>query len=135
MLIPSKVTRVWSWTSKRHKNAVKVTALPIPAICAFLCLFDVQLQTLVTFEGINIFTIPWPKVPLSFPAPKRECGIFGPFMMKNRIRNMGIKRATPEHMFAASPSARVLIYMCSGLTNSLPSLLCNKLFLIFKKGN
>ena len=25
-----------------------------PAICAFLCLFDVQLQTLRTFEEINI---------------------------------------------------------------------------------
>ena len=42
--------------------------------------------------------MPWPKVPL--PAPKRECGIFGPGMMKNRIRNMGIKRATPEHVVA-----------------------------------
>ena len=42
----------------------------------------------------------WPKVPLSLQAPKRECGIFGPGMIKNRILNMGIKRATPEHMFA-----------------------------------
>ena len=30
------------------------------------------------------------------PAPKRKCGIFGPGIMKNRIRNMGIKRATPH---------------------------------------
>ena len=30
-------------------------ALQISAIFAFLCLFDVQLQTLVTFEGINNF--------------------------------------------------------------------------------
>ena len=51
-------------------------------------------------ERILFFTISWPKVPLSLPAPKRKCSIFGPSMMKNRIRNMGVKRATPEHMFA-----------------------------------
>ena len=34
MLIPSKVTRVWSWMSKRHKNALKVAALLISEICA-----------------------------------------------------------------------------------------------------
>jgi hypothetical protein len=48
--------------------------------------------------GIFLFTIPWLKVPLSLPAPKRECGIFGPGMVKNRILNMGIKRTTPEHV-------------------------------------
>ena len=32
-----------------------------------------------------LLTIPRPKVPLSLPAPKRECGIFGLGMMKNRI--------------------------------------------------
>ena len=48
----------------------------------------------------KFFTIPWSKVPLSLPAPKRECGIFGLSMMKNCVRNMGIKRATSEHMFA-----------------------------------
>ena len=48
---------------------------------------------------ILFHTIPWPKVPLSLPGPKRECGNFGPGMMKNRIRNMEIKMTTPEHMF------------------------------------
>ena len=65
----------------------------------------------------------------SLLAPKRECSIFGPGMMKNRIRNMGIKRATPEHMFAT----RAEIYTCSGLANSLPPLLCN--ILLKKKMN
>ena len=54
----------------------------------------------ITMLRIRFFTILWPKVPLLLPAPKRECGFFGPGIMKNRLRNMGIKRATPEHMFA-----------------------------------
>ena len=55
----------------------------------------------VTFTfGKSLFTMPQLKVPLSLPARKRECGIFGPGMMKNRINNMGIKRDTPQHMFA-----------------------------------
>ena len=45
------------------------------------------------------FTIPWPKVPHLLPSTILECGIFGPGMMKNRIRNMGVKRATPERVF------------------------------------
>ena len=73
-----------------------------------LYIYPIYVHTL----RILFFTIPWPKVPLSLPALKRECGIFGPGMwpanvvpifgpgmMKNRIRNMGVKRATPEHMF------------------------------------
>ena len=43
---------------------------------------------------------PYPGVSLSLAAPKRDYGIFDLDMMKNRICNMGIKRATPEHMFA-----------------------------------
>ena len=76
---------------------------------------------------IRVFTILWPKVPLLLPAPKGECGFFGPGIMKNRIRNIGIKRATQEHMFAIhAPTALVAIYTCSGLANSLPPLLlCN----------
>ena len=81
---------------------------------------------------IRFFIILWPKVPLLLPAPKRECGFFGPGIMKNRIRNMGIKRATPEHMFAIHAStARVAIYTCSGLTNSLLTLFCNILLKTF----
>ena len=53
------------------------------------------------FPLINFFTIPWPKLPLSLLAPKSENSIFAPRVMKNRIHNMGIKRDTPEHMFAS----------------------------------
>ena len=38
-----------------RRKVIKKSAVPIPAICAFLCLFDIQLQSLKTFEGINIF--------------------------------------------------------------------------------
>ena len=58
------------------------------------------MRACVCVSVYNVCTIPWPKVPLSLPAPKRECGTLGQGVMKNRIRNMGIKRATPEHMFA-----------------------------------
>ena len=52
---------VYGWYEKfvncsgLYPNSLKVAALRIPAICAFLCLFDVQIQTLITIEGINIF--------------------------------------------------------------------------------
>ena len=46
-----------------------------------------------------------------FRTRERDIGIFGPGMIRNFIRNMGIKRA-PEHMFAIM------------LVNSLPPL-CN----------
>ena len=65
-------------------------------MCSRVALFIPMLR-------IRFFTIPWPKVPLSFPAPKRECGIFGPSIMKNRIRNMGIKKATPRIMPSSAP--------------------------------
>ena len=39
---------------KSHESAA-------PRLRAFLCLFDVQLQTLVIFEGINIFFNFWKK--------------------------------------------------------------------------
>ena len=77
-----------------------------------------------------LFTIPWPKVPLSLPAPKRECGIFGPGTMKNHIRNMGINS---QSICLPKPSARVAIYTCSGVANSLPPLLCNVLISTLKQ--
>ena len=40
---------------------------------------------------MNLYTIPWPKVPLLLPAPKRECCIFGTGIVKNSIRNTGVK--------------------------------------------
>ena len=46
------------------------------------------------------FTIPWRKVPLSLPAQKRECGIFSTGMVKNSIRSMGVKLASPHLVFA-----------------------------------
>ena len=51
MLIPSKVIRVFE---VEQRKGIKKSALTIPAICASLCLFDVQ-QTLIAFEGIVIF--------------------------------------------------------------------------------
>ena len=57
-----------------------------------------------TLDILTFFTrVPWSKVPLSLPAPKCEYGIFGPHMMKNRIRNMGIKRATPDRAHVCHP--------------------------------
>ena len=44
---------------------------------------------------ISFFAIIWPKVPLSFPAEKRECGIFGPGMTKNWPVHSSCK-LTPE---------------------------------------
>ena len=41
------------------------------------------------------FATPWPKVTHSIPAPKRECGFFGPGMVKNSIRTTGIKLVSP----------------------------------------
>ena len=38
---------------KRHKNDLKVGAAD-SCICTFLRLFDSQLESLITFEGINI---------------------------------------------------------------------------------
>ena len=75
---------------------------------------------------IQFFIIPGPKIPLSLPAPKREYGIFGPGMMKNRIRNMGIKRASPEHMFNTLASGGNLHVLWTG--QLLSPLLCNILF-------
>ena len=48
----------------------------------------------------KIFTIPWPKVPLSLPAQKSECGIFGPGVVKNSIRSTRVKLASPHLLFA-----------------------------------
>ena len=44
--------------------------------------------------------MPWPKVPLSLPAQKREYGIFGPGMVKNSIRFTGVKLASSNLVFA-----------------------------------
>ena len=52
MLIPSKVTK--GFEVERRKD-IKMHKSQESARRPFLCLFDVQLQTLVTFEGINIF--------------------------------------------------------------------------------
>ena len=49
-----------------------------------------------------------------------ESGTSGQGLVKNSIRNMEIKRATPEHMFATLAHARVAIYTCSRLENFLP---------------
>ena len=49
---------------------------------------------------IQFFATPWPKVPHSLPAPKRECGVFSPGMAKNSIRTTGIKLASPQLVFA-----------------------------------
>ena len=46
------------------------------------------------------FTIPWPKVPLSLLAQKRECGIFDPGMVKNSICTMEVKLASPHIVFS-----------------------------------
>ena len=66
-----------------------------------------------------IFTIPCPNVPLSPPAQKRECGIFGPGMVKNSIRSTGVK----AHISCLAPSlsARVAIYTRYGLSKFCPS--------------
>ena len=40
------------------------------------------------------------------PAQKRKYGIFGPGMVKNSIRNMEIKRTTPEHVFVTCQFTR-----------------------------
>ena len=74
----------------------------------------------------SLINIPWPKVPLPFPAPKRECGFFGPSMIKNRICNMGIKRATPS---TCLPFKRALDWLtlylsCSATYNTSTYLLC-----------
>ena len=53
-------------------------------------------------DRILFFTMPCPKVPLSLPAQKRECGIFGPGMVKNSIRSTGVKLASPYLVFAES---------------------------------
>ena len=73
--------------------------MPIKNIIKTVKIMD-EITTITENKTTILFTIPWSKVPLSLPAPKRECGIFGPGIMKNRIRNMGIKRATSKHMFA-----------------------------------
>ena len=78
-----------------RKNSIRSTGVKLASPHLVFATNLLDLWTVQVF-----FTIPWPKVPLSLPAPKRECGIFGPDMMKNRIRNMEVKRATPEHMFA-----------------------------------
>ena len=39
-----------------------------------------------------IFLLSGPKVPLSFPAPDRECCIFGLTRQKNRILTMGANK-------------------------------------------
>ena len=39
-------------------------------------------------------------MPLSLPAQKRECGIFGLDMTKNSIRSMVVKLASPQLLFA-----------------------------------
>ena len=72
-------------------------------------------------EHIQFFTIPWPKVPkvpLSLSTPKRERGIFGPCMVKHSNihtqHGSGIKRNTPEHMFAT-------LAFCSEGNSHVPS--------------
>ena len=45
------------------------------------------------------FTIPWPKLPISLSAQNRECGIFGPGMVKNSIRSTGVKLASLHLVF------------------------------------
>ena len=48
----------------------------------------------------------------SLPAQKRECVIFGPGMVKNSIRSMGVKLASPDLVFA--------IYTRYGLSKFFP---------------
>ena len=61
----------------------------------------ISLNSLIFIEMRKyFFTIPCPKVPLSLPAQKRECGIFGPGMVKNSIRSTGVKLASPHLVFA-----------------------------------
>ena len=48
----------------------------------------------------RLFATPWPEVPHSLPAPKRECGVFGPGMAKNSIRTTGIKLASRQLVYA-----------------------------------
>ena len=83
----------------------------------FFFKFRCLLNFVILMISRNIFfTIPWPKIPLSLPAAKRECGSFGPGMKKNRIRNMGIKSASPEHMFStlAFGTGGNLYVLCTG---------------------
>ena len=54
----------------------------------------------VLFGKKSFFTIPWPKVPLSLPTQKRECGIFGPGIVKNSICSTEVKLASPHLVFA-----------------------------------
>ena len=58
-------------------------------------LYFIPLQLNIVFHHIL------PKSTTFAPGSQtRMYGIFGPGMVKNSIRNTGIKRATPEHMFA-----------------------------------
>ena len=68
-------------------------------------------------------------MPLSLPTQKRECGIFGPGMVKNSIRTTGVKLARP-HLMYASPSARVAIYARYGLSKFFPPYMRNILICI-----
>ena len=43
-------------------------------------------------------------MPLSLPAQKRECGIFGPGIVKNSIRSMGVKLASSQLVFTTLAS-------------------------------
>ena len=49
---------------------------------------------------MTFFTISWPKVPLSLPATKHECGIFDPRMMINSISSTGVQLASAHLIFA-----------------------------------
>ena len=50
----------------------------------------------LTYSVIYYFTIFLPKVPLLFPAKKRECGIFVPDMMKNSTHLTGVTLTSPD---------------------------------------
>ena len=66
---------------------------------SFIYLFDYYTGKYALYSKI-IFTIPGPKVSHSLPAQKRECGIFGPGMVKNSIPSTGVKLASPCLVFA-----------------------------------
>ena len=68
------------------------------------CFLKIQFIALTISENKTIFHHTLAKVPLSLPAQKRECGIFGPGMGKNSIRTTGVKLASSHLVFATLAS-------------------------------
>ena len=69
--------------SEANKNyTIKYNAPPLNGSLSLSLSLSLSRPRALYLHHLDFVTIPWSKVLLSLPAQKRECGIFGPDMVK-----------------------------------------------------